>query len=558
MAMAEERAPGGAGRGPADVATLLIELGRALKACRFYPPEHPARKATLDRGFRAWQSELARAGALDLELRQRAFRVAGTSDPIGRGALDDLARELVHRAVRRIRFAPGMSADEFAALVAALALDPDELAAAGGIERAFYQSCRGGVVTLNEMDYRGALEHAGSGEPASDAPGGEAPGADEGAPGGEPETTGADPLATLAAMLQAPPDEAGDGALRPEPEADRGAELVCLLRRLDECRDDQRYAVLLQEVAAAAASLADERPCDDAYRAILVLSAHATETARSERQRALAEDVLFQLASGARLDDVVSRACATGPQGSVRATQILLQLGAHAVPRLLDTLLLEGQPERRGQLNAILLAMGEKATPEVKSALQGGDPERARLAARLAGEMQNPAVVPYLRNLLREAGTPLDLAREAAKALVRIGSPGALQTLVEVLASPRPELAAAAAVCVGASGAPRALEPLVEALRRSLREGEFELARETIRALGRLGRHEALPVLEDILTRRSLRGRKRLRELKMAAAAAVGRLPGQEARVCLERLADRGDAQLRRAAQTALERRAEA
>ena len=556
MAMVEERTQESPGRGPADVATLLIELGRALKACRFYPPEHPARKATLDRGFRAWQSELGRAGALDLELRQRAFRIAGTSDPIGRGALDDLARELVHRAVRRIHFAPGLGAEEFAALVAVLSLDPDAVAAAGGIERAFYERSQAGGVTLNEVDYKAALERETSGEPAHGEAGAETPGGDGTPPGGASETGDGDPLAALA-QVQAPPDEARDGSLPSEPEADRSAELVSLLRRLDECRDDQRYGELLREIAVRTASLPDERPCDDAYRAILVLSAHATESARSERQRALAEDALFQLASGPRLDDVVARACATGPLGSVRATQILLQLGAHAVPRLLDTLLRESQPERRGQLNAVLIAMGEKAMPEVKSALQAGDPERARLAARLAGEIQNPAVVPYLRNLLRDSDAPLELAREAAKALVRIASPGALQTLVEALGSPRPELAAAAAVCVGASGTPRALEPLVNALRRALREGEFELAREAIRALGRLGRHEALPVLEDILTRRSLLGRRRLRDLKMAAAAAVARLPGEEARVCLERLAGRGDAQVRRAAQTALERRAE-
>ena len=43
------------------------------------------------------------------------------------------------------------------------------------------------------------------------------------------------------------------------------------------------------------------------------------------------------------------------------------------------------------------------------------------------GEMQNPAVVPYLRNVLRDPEVTVELARESAKALVRIGSPAAVK-----------------------------------------------------------------------------------------------------------------------------------
>jgi len=557
-------------RSTADVVTLLIELGRALKARRFYPGEHPARKATLARSFRAWRTDLERSGPLELEVRQGAFRIAGESEALGRGTLDELARELVHHAVRRLRVEPDLDAEAFEALVAVLSLDPDEVQEAGGVERALYARAPVGI-TLNAVDYAALLERETRGGEA-DAPSGAAEPdvAEEASARGEaaseapslpepPERQShdVDPLTQLGELLQGEGDEAHDGTLQPEAEPDRGAELVARLRLLDECREDGTYARALQAVMEEVEHLPpDAAGADDVYRAVLVLSAHAGEGARSERQRTLAEEALFHLATGARLDDVVRRACEKGPQASVRATQILLQLGAHAVPRLLDALLGEDDPERRGQLNALLIAMGDKATPEVKRSLEEGEPPRARLAARLAGELQNPGLAPYLRGVLRNAEAGPELQKEAAKALQRIGGATAARILADAVSAAPSDVAAVAAHALAATRSPRGLEVLVTTMRRALREDDQTLAREMIRALGRLGREEAVPALGEILGRRSLLGRKKLRELKLAAAAALGRLPGDEARSWLERVAQgRGDAQVRRAARTALARR---
>jgi len=559
------RAAGRAGpRSAADVVTLLIELGRALKARRFYPGDHPARKATLERSFRAWRTDLDRSGPLELEVRQGAFRIVGGSEALGRGTLDELARELVHHAVRRLRFEPDLDAAAFEALVDVLSLDPEEVQEAGGVERALYERAPAGI-TLNAVDYAALLQRESEAR-AQGAPEAEAADAGQAEPpepaagDSQPEagqTTGLDPLAQLGGLLREEGDEARDGTLQPEAEPDRGIELVARLRLLDECREDEEYARTLQAVMAEISRLPpDADAADDAYRAVLVLSAHASDGPRSERQRTLAEEALFHLATGARLDDVVRRACDKGPQASVRATQILLQLGAHAVPPLFDAMLEESDPERRGQLGALLIAMGDKATPEVKRSLEEGEPARARLAARLAGELQNPGLAPYLRGVLRSEEAALDLQKDAAKALQRIGSAAAARILAEAVSGAPAEVAAVAAHALAATRSPRGLEVLVTTLRRSLREDDQLLAREVIRALGRLGREEAAPALAEILGRRSLLGRKKLRELKLAAAAALGRLPGDEARELLERVArGRGDAQVRRAARTALSRR---
>ena len=89
-------------RTPTDASVLLVELGRALKAWRFYPADHPARVDLLDRASRAWQGELER-GPLDLEIRRGCFWLAGSDAAVGRGHLDDLARQFTVRAIRRLQ-----------------------------------------------------------------------------------------------------------------------------------------------------------------------------------------------------------------------------------------------------------------------------------------------------------------------------------------------------------------------------------------------------------------------------------------------------------------------
>ncbi len=579
---------GGVGRGTTEITTLLIELGRALKACRFYGAEHPSRKSALDRSFHAFRTGLER-GPLEIHVRGVQIHVADRLIGAGSTSIEELARELRSRGVERLRLDEKLTREAFGVLADALALDPDELTQTGGVERVAAGCADAGVAINAPGDEHGSgvaaeapgpereleapptvpvlpraaerveslTESEGPAELPDLWPSGESDESDPDAdlPAERVQTTDMDPLHALDGMLQGVEEESQDGALAPEPEGDRGAELVGGLRNLDEARDDEVYEELLRGISADAASLADARPCDDSYRALLVLSSHATDLSRSDRQRGLAEEALFGLASGARLQDVIQRACETGPLASVRATQILLHLGAHAVPGILDALLGESDPERRGQLNAILIAMGEKALPEVKASLELDDPERARLATRLAGEMQNPACVPYLSALVRDPQTPVDLVREAAKALVRVGNPAAIAVLLEAVSNPRAELAEAAAFCLGASGSPKALEALVAALRRALREDQDDLAREVIRALGRLGRPEAAPALEEIISRRSLLGRRRLRELKVAATNALARLPGDQPRKMLRELAEgRGDQHVRRTARAALSR----
>jgi HEAT repeat protein len=335
----------------------------------------------------------------------------------------------------------------------------------------------------------------------------------------------------------------------------RAGQLELLMRELSDSDDDFQYHDLARRIEQLAAAVGEEGHGELAYRALVVFARHAGDDGkRTPLQRDAAMDHLQRLASGDRLADLVDRACAADTESSLEATQVLLRLGGRVVSMLFRSAEREADPNRRGQIHGILIAMGEATLPELLRAFESGEPPAVRAAARLAGELQSPRAVPHLAQLLE--GPEASLRQEAAKALVRIGDAQAQAVLVRALESEVGGVPNLAAFCLGAAGSARAGEALLGALRRAVGRRQYDFATELVRALGRLGRAEAARDLAALLRHRGLRYRSAWRELKLAAAAALGRIPGDESVAALAEAARARDPQLRRAAQTALERRA--
>jgi HEAT repeat protein len=509
------------------VATLLVELGRVVKARQFYADGDPALLELVDRGFRSVRAEIERHGRLELEIGPAGVRMAHGHEPAFRGRLDDLARELSRGDVRALRLDSDLDLRAFGALVDALA---------------------------------GASPRPPA-SPRSEAPSGPPrPTEGQAATGPKPTAPSLPAPEPVAAPGEAPqpPEKAAptlDRAPLEAPAADeRGARQLALLRELDACTDPARYPELAAKAMAEGVALFEAGLPDEAYRTMRVLGLHASDLSRrSAPQRELAGQQLAELATGARLEALIARACARGAEASIRASQLLLQLGARVVPILLQRIEVEKDADRRGQLAGILIAIGEKATPELVRAMEGVDLRRARTAARFAGEIQNPAAVATLRRLLQRPDS--ELRREAAKALVRIGHASAIDALVEALGRRDEGVAPLAAYCLGATANPRAFDALREALPRALFRGDFELARELVRAFARFGRSEAAADLAAVLTRKSLLKRRPLRELKLTVIDALAKLPGSAALQALAVAGESREPQVREAARRALARR---
>lgn len=557
--------PGAARRTPADVSTLMVELGRACKGWSFYPPDHPARAELLDRTCRAWQGDLRRHGPLALEIRRGAFWLPGAEAPASARS-DDTARQLQLRAVRRVVFDAALDAPTLAAFLDVLASDADALQAGGGFEEAFYAAGTRQGVQVNDVDWRTRLASGAEGAPAptagdplladADAPLEADAGHDGAAPALETDD-GFDPLPP-GSLAPAPPSlleeaEHTQPVARFDAAAARAGELESLLSQLEECEDDLAYRDLARDVAALAERLVEAGDLDGVFRVQVLLSHHAGDDAkRSFAQRESAGDFLGQVARGAGLEHLVDRALDAAAESSLEATAALRELGGRVASAVLDRLEQETDPERRGRLSGVLIAMGDDAVPVLLDALVHGSKRRMRCALRLAGETQNPRLVACLREVLLSGES--EVSREAARSLVRVGDVSSLEVLAEALHSIRPEVAALGAVSLGATGRVLAVAPLQDALARALDQNDLALAREVVRSLGRLGRAEAAAPLAALLERGGFFGRRKLRELQIAAIGALAHLPGPEAATALARAARGRDARLREAAAEALRR----
>jgi HEAT repeat protein len=329
-----------------------------------------------------------------------------------------------------------------------------------------------------------------------------------------------------------------------------------LLQQLDECDGASSYLDLARRTMLIAERAFDENRRDDAFRVFQRLAAHATEK-ESEPSRDLARGFLRSLLEGPRLAYVIRRALSGLEAGDLEANQVLLALGDATVPALLDAASSLEKGVERDRLTAMVVTFGERALPAVLEHLAAEEtPARLRAAIRIAGELQHPDVVAPLGNLL-EAGERT-VREEAVRALVHVGSDSAVAALAAVLGSATPGLAVSALHGLGSTASARAVDPLRRALDLALEARDTARAKEVIRALGRLGRAEAGAALVAVLERRVRLGGGWLRELKSAAVAALGGIPGDEAVAALAQVAQTRDTQLRRAAQTALDRRAHA
>jgi HEAT repeat protein len=507
-----------------DVASLLVELGRLLRACRFYGQGHPTLAESFRRTVQAFEGEILRGGPLELRIEGGSFSFEGAR--VAPHVLDEVARELASRRLRGFRLGAPLDPDAFAAFVQVASMDPETLEKSGGPKRALDRWLVEGI----------EIEESSLGGREADV---------------ESQTSEEIEPAALRPAEHAEAEEEDTPELGFAPEE---TPFRMLLLEFEACEDSAGYARLADRVVEAAERAARTGHPEQTYEAVLTARDHSgDDRKRSAHQRKIARAMLRQLLCGPALAEVIERSCSEDPRASVEASSVLLEAGERIVPALLDGLDREEDGERRDRLRSVLLAMGEDASQPLLEAMAGNDRRLARTAVRLCGELQHPNAVQWLEDLV--AGTDTVLRQEAVMALARISGQASLQALLRVLESPVREVQLLSLQALGASGRSKAVRPLAERLTRDLEADDLELAREAIRALGRLGGPEATPALERVLERRRLFGRGRLRELKLAAIAALARISGEPAARVLTRAAQDRDPGLRRAAEAARRRR---
>jgi HEAT repeat protein len=333
-------------------------------------------------------------------------------------------------------------------------------------------------------------------------------------------------------------------------ESGASSPLDALLAELSMCNSVSSYL----DLARRAASEADRaRDVEGSYRLLDALAQHVE--GKAENLRAVARTFLVSQCQGPALSDLVERAARGSGSEQVRAAQILGMAGESVVGGVLERMSAYPEPVRRERLVPLILALGEQAAPELLGRLERPEPEAARSAAHILGMMQHPAAVPRLADLA--SGSDPALREEAARGLVRIGTEEAVAALARGLRGTR-EVALSSIQHLGGTASANAVGPLGHALERALEAKDAELAKEIVRALGRLGRPEANGVFGSVMRRKAGLTGRWLKDVKVAAASALATVPGDQAVALLAEALQSRDEPLRKAAQRALDRRAEA
>ncbi len=232
-------------------------------------------------------------------------------------------------------------------------------------------------------------------------------------------------------------------------------------------------------------------------------------------------------------------------------TALLIALGEHALPAVLQALGEEESLAVRKRLLEVAARQGRRALPYVQPMLDDPRWYVVRNAVFLLRRLGGPDVSALLKS--RIEGAEPKVLLEILKALVELQDPDWFKLLLQAIDSPDDEKWR-----VGIDVASRIRHPdVVAALVRRLRDNIGNRLREPasidlIRALGRLRDPGALDVLREILALKQWRYPFPLSEPRREAAASIARLEGAEASRLAAALARGRDSDVADAARVAL------
>jgi HEAT repeat protein len=183
-------------------------------------------------------------------------------------------------------------------------------------------------------------------------------------------------------------------------------------------------------------------------------------TARSAVRRGRAAHLLGLVGDTSALTDIERLVGDRDPEIRVVACRALGRLGDARAARTMLTALTGPRPVPAGVVADALLGLGPEVQDALREALALPDADPRGVAADVAGLRGLVALGPALREILVADGDP-DVRARAATALGRLGAPAALPDLVRATLSDQPPgVRRAAAEALGALGEPAATEHL--------------------------------------------------------------------------------------------------
>jgi hypothetical protein len=210
-----------------------------------------------------------------------------------------------------------------------------------------------------------------------------------------------------------------------------------------------------------------------------------------------------------------------------------------------------GTPSVRTLLEAAADRLAAANTSELVRLLGSPDREVALEALRRAGSLKTAAAVPALVRLLQHADPAMRLG--AVNALGEIGTAGALQNLDRGIDDDDREVRIAAVRALGQRNHRAAVQKIEAALiGKRIQDGDLTEKMAFFEAFGALCGEPGIPMLDGLLNRKGLFGKRGDVEVRACAAMALGRIGTDAAFAALRRAATDKDILVRNAVSKAL------
>jgi hypothetical protein len=552
----------------AEVRSLFIVLGKALRAFQLYDQNNPVRKrfvANLRESFEELWEEVE---GLNLSVEEDRILLVGEEIYQSSSRSDSLAFLLYKDGIRDITFLPGVEAPEITKILGVLqrakmlkSAEADDLLTMLWEQDLEFFQCRfvdqiteGAVLpTAQAEEDRAGLAQVleGEAQAAADEAGEQAGGA-EGEP--PPPKVGQDFSPTLYAL---DPDEKVQlqRALASEMSRDlRHDVLAALFDRLEEPEYPDRKTEIIKIFRGLLPSLLSRGDVEYAANILEELAlVRAEARILDEICQKECDELLDDISSTETIEELVRGLQDGTIDVSVEELARLLRfLRAGALPVLLLAAEQEELPALKQTLRDAVHGIAEENPEAVLSLLEDRDPVVTSGAVRLVGRMGIAEASPKLAGLMNhpDAGVRLALI-ETIQLLADVTTP---ETLIGALSDDDRDVCVAAAGALaelGVETAAPALEALVTG--KEIRQADLTEKIAIFESYGILGGSGATDVLNEILNKKGFLGRREPSQIRASAARALGKggLPGaHEALLAAQRDTD---AVVRTAVRQALE-----
>ena len=208
-------------------------------------------------------------------------------------------------------------------------------------------------------------------------------------------------------------------------------------------------------------------------------------------------------------------------------------------------------PSVRTLLEAAADRLAAANTSELVRLLGSNESEVALEAVRRAGSLKTSAAVPALARLLQQGDATLRLA--AVNALSEIGTPGALQHLDRGIDDEDREVRIASVRALGVRNHRASVQKIEAALTgKRLQDGDLTEKMAFFEAFGALCGEPGIPMLDGLLNKKGLFGKRGDAEVRACAAMALGKIGTDPAFAALRRSSSDKDILVRNAVSKAL------